>query len=351
MPALPTLRRITSLKDLGVFRNSTVGDAPEFRRWNLIYGFNGCGKTTLSRVFASLERGSISPDLPSGGSFEIELTDGTKLSSGGSLASLMGRVMVFNEDFVEANLRWKEGTSNPIFLVGAQQIADAQSAESKQRELNQIDSRLTESKKGASRAEAALAEHKRSTARLIADQLGLGRRYEAPNVVADYGSGAFASAQVRSEEALASLRETIAERQPLPKVAPVRELSFDLGSLIDDVRRALQSNLGSLEISELYAHAEMLEWVKRGHDYHRDHDLDSCLFCGSPLTKERMGLLSVALGERIERILRETRSTFESVQNAQRECISLGGLFDRKTISLPHSVRRTTYAPSHFEGY
>jgi predicted ATPase len=32
---------------------------PELRKLNLIYGFNGSGKTILSRVFASLEAGAV----------------------------------------------------------------------------------------------------------------------------------------------------------------------------------------------------------------------------------------------------------------------------------------------------
>jgi wobble nucleotide-excising tRNase len=49
------LRRI---KDLGIFRDYRWdADLPDFCRYNLIYGWNGCGKTTLSRMFASLSEG------------------------------------------------------------------------------------------------------------------------------------------------------------------------------------------------------------------------------------------------------------------------------------------------------
>lgn len=51
------IHRISRLKDCGIYRNfAWPSDLPDFGRFNLIYGWNGTGKTTLSRVLRCLEK-------------------------------------------------------------------------------------------------------------------------------------------------------------------------------------------------------------------------------------------------------------------------------------------------------
>jgi wobble nucleotide-excising tRNase len=116
--SISKLGRVTGL---GLFRDCPAADHPEFRQYNLIYGFNGSGKTTLSRIFVSLGSGVRSPQLPEEGSFEVLLSDGTKLTSEGDLTALMGRVLVFNTDFIEENFVWKKGEARPVFFIGKEQ--------------------------------------------------------------------------------------------------------------------------------------------------------------------------------------------------------------------------------------
>ena len=48
--------RISGLRSCGVFRDFTwPSDLPEFGQYNVIYGWNGTGKTTLSRLLRDLE--------------------------------------------------------------------------------------------------------------------------------------------------------------------------------------------------------------------------------------------------------------------------------------------------------
>jgi wobble nucleotide-excising tRNase len=57
MPA--TIRNLRSMSGLGILADRD-GRPPHvtFRRYNLIYGFNGSGKSTISRMLASLQRGT-----------------------------------------------------------------------------------------------------------------------------------------------------------------------------------------------------------------------------------------------------------------------------------------------------
>ncbi len=50
------ITKIEKIKNLGIFTDyKWDSNLPEFKRFNLIYGWNSYGKTTLSQLFDSLE--------------------------------------------------------------------------------------------------------------------------------------------------------------------------------------------------------------------------------------------------------------------------------------------------------
>ena len=51
------ISKISKLKNFGIFHDfSWKAELPEFKKYNLIYGWNRSGKTTVSRVFVSCEK-------------------------------------------------------------------------------------------------------------------------------------------------------------------------------------------------------------------------------------------------------------------------------------------------------
>lgn len=51
------ISKISKLKDFGIFHDFTwKTELSDFKKFNLIYGWNRSGKTTISRVFASCEK-------------------------------------------------------------------------------------------------------------------------------------------------------------------------------------------------------------------------------------------------------------------------------------------------------
>lgn len=315
MPTPPIIRRISSLKGLGVFRNyAPTSDVPDLQQQNLIYGFNRSGKTTLSRVFSSLEAGAVRPELPGGGEFEVELTDGTVIRTDSALSALKGRLLVFNVDFIEDNLRWKDGTANPIFYLGKTQAELVEKLKKTEVDIAALDPTRTEAVKDHPRWENAFTEHKRNAARLIAEQLGLGRRYDATNLAADYRQSSYDDNLKLTDTQRQQLRAIINQDAPLPKRALLDAPSFDLATLIRDVRQLLDTTLAAVALQELRHHETMLKWVKEGVDYHHDHALSSCLFCGNRLTPERMAALRQAIDDRFEQL---TRSIAAAKQRAE----------------------------------
>lgn len=130
------IANIKTLSGVGVLADKTIKqELPTFRRLNLIYGFNGSGKSMLSRLFACLETGKHHEELPVGCSFEITLDDGATYRAPNALAGLESRVCVFNEDFIARNLRWQEGRASSIFYISEEQSDLAAELRATQRSL------------------------------------------------------------------------------------------------------------------------------------------------------------------------------------------------------------------------
>jgi len=49
----------------------------------------------------------------------------------------------------------------------------------------------------------------------------------------------------------------------------------------------------------------MIPWLKAGYSYHREHSLETCLFCGNNVPEPRLAALQSALDERIDRFFNE----------------------------------------------
>ena len=70
------IKKINRIKDYRIFRDFSWSSTslPEFVDYNLIYGWNGSGKTVLSNIFRDLEHKRISV---SDSTFDIEMENGT----------------------------------------------------------------------------------------------------------------------------------------------------------------------------------------------------------------------------------------------------------------------------------
>lgn len=318
---LTTISQIASLRGLGVFRdNKSVAEAPLFQRYNLIYGFNGSGKTTLSRVLASFESGALSAELPQDSRCEIRLSDGSTISPDAT-PGLTDRIVVFNEDFIERNLRWKDGTANPVFYLGKEQGDLAKKLEGVEGDLRQLRPQKEEAERIYERASRSFTNHKRDAARIIAEGLALGRRYDSSNLTADYENGPYVATDELPEEQQQQARNTISQASPLPKCDPLGVLDFRLAAIASEARSLLGQTLGTMTVEDLQNHPEMMKWIGDGLAYHRNHDLTSCLFCGNEIGEGRFKALASAIDARYERLVNEVER-LQSRTESLRERIS-----------------------------
>lgn len=116
------IKKIGTIRDFGIYRNNDASrEIEDFARYNLIYGWNGTGKSTLSKLFKILEDNKI-PEEFINSQFEI-IDDSGSIYSQDSYKNFMQPIKVFNTSFVEQNINWDD-TVKGILLVSKEKIEE-----------------------------------------------------------------------------------------------------------------------------------------------------------------------------------------------------------------------------------
>ena len=119
------IKQIKKIKKIAVFRDFSwdSNNAPEFNKYNAFYGWNGSGKTTITRILSAFQECDLSKLKLTADSNCIIKTDNgeIELSQNNITHLFKNKIRVFNEDFVNENLNWEKGKASPILIIGKEQ--------------------------------------------------------------------------------------------------------------------------------------------------------------------------------------------------------------------------------------
>ncbi|WP_252273856.1 AAA family ATPase [Pseudomonas subflava] len=301
------LTKISKIKNLAVFTDfewdKTVRDKGNniatFKKLNIIYGRNYSGKTTISRIFRSLET-KTKHERHQPASYEITHTS-PGLINDSNLANCPYTVRVYNRDFIEENLKWltnNDGVINPFAILGEKNVEI-------ENKIEEIEERLgsTTTKQGLYwDHHKKIADQRNSEDKLKLKQKDLDEKlrtkastdikqnplykkinYNISSIKSDISNISITDAKkldiqttqeltlLLSEEARDQIQEKIVFDQ---KLLPLRAATRDLISREIRPTHTLQHLLDDPTIEE---------WVRIGLSHHENKD--DCQFCGSSLTE------------------------------------------------------------------
>ena len=350
------IKKIDSIKRMAVFQDfrwkSSVRDKgkniAEFQNINVLYGRNYSGKTTLSRIFRSMEIGSVSKKYDNC-EFQLTLADGREVTQN-TLANHGVVIRVFNEDFVKENLSFifdEEQTINSFAILGEDNTRLKEEIGKQQNELGSEEGKFgligkmyktEETYEGAenehniksSSLEDKLREKANNRSTGIKHNKEFGNAtYNIKSIRQDIASVSADSYNPVSSEQLDRNRNLLKEepKSEIPKIA-----SFDLRYkiLALEAKQLIEKKIRASEpIQELMNDAILETWVRSGREIHNKRM--QCAFCGSNIP---IGLWD-KLDKHFNKESEELRISIDSlIQSIDAEKNRIPNLFKIKNLEF-----------------
>jgi wobble nucleotide-excising tRNase len=319
------LTRITKLRHR-LFRDFVwPNDLHSFAQFNVIYGWNGCGKTTLSSLLLLVEKKSALTE----GEVELELDGATRVAGSAFASAQLPQVRVFNRDFINATLSQAGGIA-PIYFFGEDSVEKQAQVDKLRRDLGFANTEVTVATSGKKAADDKLDEFCVAQAKIIKVALTSAnnttynnydkRSFKRAVQALDAQSAAVA---ILPDEQKAPLRSH-KDAQPKPAIEKIPPPSIDLVALTSEVDALVGRSVVAQTLDELKANNTLAAWVQQGLALHSgEHQSDTCRFCLRPIEAARRAALEAHFNDAYARFQKELAALLTKLQAAKQHADSL----------------------------
>ena len=317
------IKKIKKIKNFGVFNDyQTSADLLDFKKYNLIYGWNASGKTTLSRLLRCFELKTIPSDF-SQAEFQLQMEDGS-LSNHESLDKI-SNIRVFNKDFIDENVFTQENTAQPIYYLGQEDIEQ-------KKKLKILKNKREELKKQLSAEREDLEKKERKNEKFItekAKQIKVFLRTEGTDIYTNYDKSHFCKnietlneevihSSVLNEEELGKKQEAI--RQAVKeKMSLLKEQTLFNEKDIEQINKTFQTEVISETIEKLKNNKTLNKWVQEGLDLYNQSNEGDCHFCEQKMPEERLKVLKRHFSKDYENLLSKIKNLEQNWKSKEIE--------------------------------
>ena len=334
------IKKIGTIKHFAVFENydwdlsstDKNGRPLKFENINILYGRNYSGKTTLSRIFRSLETGQL-PENYDDPQYELIDENGNKIDQN-NLADFSSPVRVFNEDFIKSNLKFlidPTGEIAPFAILGNTNGTLVDEIKELTKEIGSSEEPKTGLHKAVDDANNALDSANQALSEAESDlKSKLSKKATDKSIGIKYKSDRFGDvnytiAKIRSDietiyqneyqgpstadiaNCEAILRDTVHE--------PITNIRFQhqYSTYKDEAVSLLEKEIGtSNKIQRLIHDTALNLWVKRGVEIADNASI--CPFCGNPITDEFWSELHAHFDEESRKLENDIGGLIEQIR-------------------------------------
>ncbi len=297
------------------FRQFKWGALPELARFNLFYGWNGTGKTTLSNLLADIDR-----KAPIGIGKVIFRIDDMNVQGDqlGQVGQSFPRIRVFNQRYVESSIFSRFDNLEHIVFFGEKTVEHEQQRKAAVDEQAKLREEWKELSPKKTKADKELDTYKQEQAQAIKTLL----RTAGQDKYTNYNKSHF---ETRCDSFNPEIDIILSDDERAALVASIRTdirptLQIQISanpvsiSLFETVRLILAANPANVAIESLKNDSQLAGWVGQGLQLHQHRDAKTCLFCENPLGEDRIKRLEQHFDDSFRVLSQQLTDSLQSIQ-------------------------------------
>ena len=328
------IKRIKRLQKYGIFRDFSGDALPEFAEFNLIYGPNWSGKTTLSRMLRNLEQ----QEVPDG---EVLIaTDESNNIRGDDFPSTNIPIHVFNNDFVKDNVFLIDEDKDipPIIIIGTEDKEKRDQLEEKERFREDAQREHNDKQVHLTDIEMKLDNHCRERGQTIKGVMRKSgeNKYNSYNkvnyrkqaeIMLDEGNKNSYMCEEEEEDVLVQ-KFNMYRAVSKPEIPKPEYPQLDLAVLQRKIVALLARTVVAGTIQSLKDDPKRAEWVRRGFDFQIER---KCPFCEQQVPERRQLELEGHFNTEYEQLIKSLNELAAEIDNIKK--------YDLRKIEAPNNVK------------
>lgn len=322
--------KIKSIQNLGIYKDYKAdSQLKNFNKYNLFYGWNGSGKTTISRLFRIMERKEI-PSEYSNIKFNIEIN--LHKYNEKNFVNNSEKIFVFNEEFISENINWDEKI-NKILLLSKDKIKESKeynvlkeelygSVETKTKGLKDISieehNKISKQLKEIEDSYSKIAKNLKDIFQTVDPT---DRVYSSLNKIKI--QNVFNNNQLIEEIQRCNLEEDEANKLVISVKADKREIIKNVPKYIQKnnfielyikIQGELSKMITAKVIDRLKENTDIANWVNDGLQLRKKYNSSVCEFCGSVISQERLMSLEGHFNNEVSKCKNELEKMLEEIK-------------------------------------
>jgi len=302
------IKKVVAIKGYPPFIDfKPTAELPEFSKYNLIYGWNGSGKTSFSRLLRTFELGHLEePERQP--EYKFALDNGSFIDQSNLLA--FRHIRVFNRDFIEDSVFCDNGPK-PIFFLGKESKEDKEKIIQSEADLALLEKDRLSKEILFNKAKESKEKSLSNTAREIKISLTTARNdnyrnYEKPNVenaINELSKNNIpVEDQTLSTDKITNIKKSILQTSK-PVIGLLQVPNYDISTLIKEVGDVVSKKVVSQVIEQLKSDEHIGKWVEEGLAIHKQKALKECAFCNQKIPVARIAELEEHFNDEYQRTL------------------------------------------------
>lgn len=333
------IKKIETIKNFAVFDNynwdssstDKNGQPLRFEKINILYGRNYSGKTTLSRIFRSLETGQL-PENYDNPQYELIDENGIKTDQN-NLAGFSYPVRVFNEDFIKSNLKFlidPNGEITPFAILGNNNGTLVEGIKELTKEIGNSEEPKTGLNKAVDDADSAFNSANQAWGKAVSElDSKLSKKATDKNIGIKYKPDRFGDVNYNKVKINNDIQTIYQKDYRSPSATDIASCDAVLHDTVHDPISTIRykhqysdfkdrtifllvKEIGTSNKMQRLIHDTVLNlWVKKGVEIADNASV--CPFCGNPITDEFWAEIHAHFDEESKELEREIRVLIEQI--------------------------------------